>query len=185
MEGGIKAWQGVVATGAYEVGLFLLDDIEDQSDLIRIAWALEDASRAFYVAARERFPEEAFRTTIDALIGAEERHRERLADAYVRLRPKRPLEPSAAQGRMEGIVTLDDALAWLRAPERTLIEVLEASMQIEANSLDFYLKTIERAGDEDVKRVLRWVEKEERAHLTRLAALLDAAVRGAPGDWHE
>jgi rubrerythrin len=86
---------------------------------------------------------------------------------------------------MEGIVTLDDALAWLRAPERTLIEVLEASMQIEANSLDFYLKTIERAGDEDVKRVLRWVEKEERAHLTRLAALLDAAVRGAPGDWHE
>ena len=48
MEGGIKAWKGLVAEGAPESGMAYFSPATKPEELIALAWSLEDGSHKFY-----------------------------------------------------------------------------------------------------------------------------------------
>ena len=177
LEGGIDAWRGTVATGGPRQGMEVFADVRLAVDVIPLAVALEEGSRAFYAGAGEAVDGEEWKRVFGELVKAEERHRERLLEACREMMPAEsceiPLEGKPAEGRMEGAVGVDEALDWVREEGRTPFEILELAMQVEANSLDLYLKVAALPQFAPVREALDVLVGDEKAHLARLAALLE------------
>lgn len=173
MAGGIMAWNGLVATGAYNAGMFLLEGREAPGELIPLAWSLEEGSRVFYEAAAEKLkdgePAEIFRT----LMHAEEGHKEKIIEAARSMGIEAQEGGLKATGRMEEGASLDEALVWLKDKGRKPFEMLEASMQLETNSLDFYMKVHRKTEGEKAGEVIASVIREEKAHLRWLGRVLE------------
>ncbi len=174
MSGGINAWNGLVAEGAYEAGLAYFSPASGAEELISLSWALEEGNRAFYerVAMEEESEDAAF---FRSLVLAEERHKETLRDLYVRSFGKdadpAPPDGMGAGSFLEGGIPAGEALKWAR--EKPPVEILEFAVAMEANSLDRYIKMERAVGDLRSKEVFRQLAGEERAHLERMVSLLD------------
>ena len=77
---------------------------------------------------------------------------------------------------MESGVSVKEAVDWLKQDKRTTRDIFELSMQIEANSLDFYMKMLWEIEDADAKKTIAELIEEEKAHLSRLGRLLETKV---------
>ncbi len=178
LDGGIDAWHGTVATGGYRQGMEVFAEVRVALDVLPLALALEEGSRAFYAEAGKAVDEGEWQEVFRELVKAEEHHKERLLEASRAMTPPQsgeiPLEGKPAEGRMEGAVRLDEALQWVRSAERTPLEILELAMQVEANSLDLYLKVAGLPQFAPVREVLDVLVGDEKRHLARLGALLEA-----------
>lgn len=180
MEGGIDAWEGVVSTGGYDHGLWTLKDVRRPVDVISLALALEEGSRIFYSRVGEIFSDGEGKRLFGALVKAEEAHKKKLAEAYSAMisgsGEEMPAEKEALKGFMEGPFSIDDTLKWVSTPGRTYLEVVELSMQVESDSLDFYLKVAGREELTPVRDILEELIGDEKAHLRRLGAHLEKTL---------
>lgn len=181
MDGGITAWKGLVATGDYTSGLFLLEGRKTVEELISLAWSLEDGTRMFYGQARDVVSDAEAKQIFISLIKAEQKHKENLLNAYRQLQGKDISEEEfitdIAKGYMESGISVQDALLWLKDKKREIRDVLEFSMQIETNSLDLYSKILRQIEDEQAKNVFHGLIKDENSHLSRLGRLLGSTVK--------
>jgi len=174
MAGGIDAWNGLVAEGAYEAGLAYFSPASGAEELIALSFALEEGNRVFYerIAGETSGEDSAF---FHSLVLAEERHKETLRELYARS-SGRAGEPAPPEGMeagtfLEGGIPAGDALSWARGKSRK--EILEFAIAMEANSLDRYVKMERAVGDERSKEIFRSIALEEQAHLVRMTSLLD------------
>jgi len=175
MAGGIDAWNGLVAEGDYDSGLAYFSRASGAEELISLSWALEEGNRAFYehIAGETGGGEDG--ALFRSLVLAEERHKETLRELFV-LSSGRDADPAPPEGVeeggiLEGGISLGEALAWVRG--KTLREVLELSIAMEANALDRYIKMGRMVEDERSRKVFLALAGEEQAHLTRMASFLD------------
>jgi rhodanese-related sulfurtransferase/rubrerythrin len=182
IEGGISAWNGLVASGSYEAGIFLLEGKETFEDFIALAWKLEDATRRFYQQARACVSEGDARQVFTALVNAEQKHKQKLIDAYKEVKTSDIAEgvlvDDNEEGYMESGISLEEAVAWLRQKDRNLPEILEYSMQLETNSLDLYTRMMSRIENENAKKVFSILIQDEKLHLERLGRLLGNKFKG-------
>jgi rubrerythrin len=74
---------------------------------------------------------------------------------------------------MEGVIRIDRAVAWATAPGRSTRDVLDLAMQVEANSLDLYLKLVRREDLAPLRPLLERLVGEEKAHLAGLGKRLE------------
>ena len=180
MEGGIAAWEGITATGPPDQGMFLLADVTSDGDLLRLAGELEEGARLFYEAVRDILADESSKRIFQSLAVAEEGHRRRLLDACGQLFPETACEtPSAVKDAVihtEGAFRLEDLTAWCREPGREPFAILELAMQVEANSLDFYLKLLAATEYSSLHKVLEPLVADEKEHLAKLGSLLEKEV---------
>lgn len=176
MDGGIDAWNGLVASGQYEAGMFLLDNKRTAEELVSLAWALEEGARAFYEHARDVVNDNDAKNIYDSLINAEEKHKAIVFDVYRVTKgediTEESLKRESSTGFMEGGVSINEALSWLKDSGRTLQDILEFTMQMEINSLDLYIKMRSEIEDKEANKVFDQLIKEEKAHLSRLGRLL-------------
>jgi rhodanese-related sulfurtransferase/rubrerythrin len=181
MDGGILAWKGLVATGDYKSGLFLLEGKETVEELISLAWSLEDGTRMFYEQTRDVVSDSEAKQIFTSLIKAEQKHKENLLNAYRQLQGEDISEEQfikdTAKGYMESGIAVQDALSWLKDKKRELQGLLEFSMQIETNSLDLYSKIISQIEDEKAKNVFHGLIEDEKSHLSRLGRLLGSTIK--------
>jgi rubrerythrin len=181
MEGGIMAWKGLVATGQYEAGMFLIDDRKTPEELISLAWMFEDGTGLFYEKAGDTVSDQEARHLFSSLVSAEHKHKANLIDAYKKLKKREIsgelLKNKTAQGFMESGVSLEDAVSWLMQEDRQLRDILEFSMQIETNSLDLYTKIFRRIDDKETGEIFLSLIEEEKAHLSRLGKLLGSIIK--------
>lgn len=181
MDGGIMAWKGLVATGDYTSGLFLLEGRKTVEELISLAWSLEDGTRMFYGQARDVVSDAEAKQIFSSLIKAEQKHKENLLNAYRRLQGKDISEEQflkdIAKGYMESGISVQDALLWLKDKKRELQDLLEFSMQIETNSLDLYSKILHQIEEEQTKNVFHRLIEDEKSHLSRLGRLLGSTIK--------
>ena len=175
MEGGIDAWNGLVAGGAYEAGLAYFSAASRPEELIALSFALEEGNRVFYDRISRDLKEEDAASIFRSMGQAEERHKETLRELRARISGKAgdpPLpEGMEAGGFLEGGAPLQDTLAWAKG--KTLGEILEVAVAMEANALDRYIKMGRAVADEPSREVFLTLAREERAHLERMASLLD------------
>jgi sulfur-carrier protein adenylyltransferase/sulfurtransferase len=184
LEGGIKAWQGGTAAGPPEAGMSFFTAAADADELIALAWLLEEGSRKFYSAVAQMQTASEAAGLFDSLVEAEERHKGTLHALYREITgrepgPDFPAGSAVAQGaedRMEGNVNVSEALAWAAGKETR--DLLELSMALETDSYDLYIKMSRTVPGENAKRVFTRLVAEEKAHLARMAKLLDGSAAG-------
>ncbi len=59
MEGGIRAWQGMVAHGIPEAGMAYFSPAANAEELVGLAWSLEEGSKIFYQGVAEHFADDS------------------------------------------------------------------------------------------------------------------------------
>jgi rubrerythrin len=78
---------------------------------------------------------------------------------------------------MEGGIKVSEAIEWAKG--RSVAEILEFSLSLEANSYDLYVKMERQAKDKRSAEVFHLLSGEEKQHLERLSALFEKRIKGA------
>lgn len=175
MAGGIDAWNGLVAGGAYDSGLAYFSRASRPEELISLSFALEEGNRVFYERVSQDMKDEEAASIFRSMGQAEERHKETLRELHARVSGRSgnpaPPEGMVAGGLLEGGAPLEETLAWAKGkpPE----EILELAIAMEANALDRYIKMGRAVADERSREVFLALSREEQEHLERMTALLD------------
>ncbi len=180
MDGGITAWNGQVATGSYNEGLSMLEGRETAEELISLAMALEEGSRMFYVNVEELTLDTEAKNVLKTIAEAEEKHKTQILQAYKLITGENLtddiLNREPLSGIMEGGVRIDEVVSFLKGPDKTLLDILEVSMQLEINSLDLYIKILRTIEDAGAKKVFDILIEEEKNHLSKLGKLLGERI---------
>ena len=174
MEGGIRAWKGLTASGAPEAGMAYFPPDSSPSELTALAWLLEKGTKKFYRGAASGLKDSEAARLFQELAAAEERHKETLYRIHLELAgaaddPKFPesvFPASSSPEYMEGGVEVAKALEWTRgkSPE----EILEFALALEVNAYDLYLKMEQRMADPRAQKMFARIADEEKEHLNRL-----------------
>jgi rubrerythrin len=171
MEGGIRAWQGMVAHGVPEAGMAYFSPASNAEELVGLAWSLEEGSKMFYQGVAEHFADDSeARQLFTWLVKAEEHHEEHLLETYQALSGKKPdftklrdkFSDSISGKIMEGGIPVQDALNWVR--DKGVTESLELA------------KMSRKIEDDQAGQIFEKLAEEEQMHLERLAGLLDKIV---------
>lgn len=174
MEGGIDAWKGLVPTGDYEQGMFLLEGKEDPAAVLGLALSLENGSKLFYESVKNSLEDAALVSVFEKLSKAEEAHMRKLYDISRSIVPGEPIGPGESRPEyMEAGQSVNEAAAWAASPHRSANDILEFCTQIEVNSLDLYLKLSVRPEFAAAREAFESLIEEEKNHLKRLLALLE------------
>ncbi len=175
MEGGMRAWDGLVATGEPDAGMARFPDDAPTEELIALAWSLEEGSRRFYTEIQTLLIDRDAVELFENLVVAEELHQSMLADLLRKLTTTSSGFPLASLGTsedvMEGGMSISGALDWAR--DKKLTDVLDLAIGLETNSYDLYIKMGRRGSDTNAKELFSLLAAAEKEHLERLAGLLD------------
>ena len=174
MEGGIQAWNGLVAKGIPEAGMAYFLPAAKPEELMALAWLLEDGSRKFYTEMSKRLEDPAAKTLYRGLMAEEEKHQESLFRIYQETTgpkadpgfPGSVISGEPAEAYMEGGMRVNEALEWTE--DKDLSDILELSVSLEVNSLDLYIKMERKVEDERAKKTFTVLAEEEKNHLSRL-----------------
>ncbi|MBI4681874.1 MAG: hypothetical protein HY757_02090 [Nitrospirae bacterium] len=176
MEGGIDAWNGLAASGRFETGLFLLEGRKTPEELIILAWSLEEGTGMFYSQMKNLSDDEEAKQIFELLINAEQGHKSKLLEAYSQIKGREitdeTIQQEALKGYIEGGISIEEVVDLIRKGDSKLQDVLEICMQIEANSLDLYIKILRDVDNKITKKAFNILIKDEKAHLARLGTLL-------------
>lgn len=177
MEGGIRAWDGLVSEKIPETGWFL--SAESPERALALAWIVEEGTRRFYQKVAEGMEDPGAGDVFSALARAEIGHQKALSDQWLTLTgdplpadfPSEVLESPPEEGILEQGMRLHDALQWMSG--KTAREILEFSISLETAAYDRYLRMVQEAPGEEIRALFLALSAEERAHLHRLSAMLD------------
>ena len=179
MEGGIKAWTGLIAEGTPESGIAYFSPAATAEEMVALAWFLENGSRRFYDALAHTLEDHDAADLHRQLASAEERHKATLLDLYKKVVgavpdpafPKSVISAENEDDVMEGGMRVTEALQWVKG--KSVTEILELSVALETNSYDLYLNMERRLKDQPSAEVFRVLSGEEKEHLERLNALFE------------
>ena len=177
LKGGIKAWQGLTAAGPAEMGMVHLRGDEAPTEIIILAYGMEQGLEAFYSTIAGMTDDLEVAGLLKKLAGIEENHKQRLFSIYVSLDPdvdnRESFEAGVFSETMEGGFTTKEFLEQNKAAMETVAGVLTVAMMLETQALDLYLRYSQEIKDEKGKTVLFDIAEEEKAHLAALGRLMD------------
>lgn len=180
LDGGLQAWEGLVAWGAPKAAMAWFDPARSESDYIALAWVLEESARKFYATMAERFDSDQDSSLFAKLSQQEEGHMAMLLKTYRSItgtdQMTHVLDPKV-EVQMEGGVPLSDALSW--SEDRTALEILEFSVAAEANAYDRYLKIAKHAKEPQITEAFTQLADAEKKHLMRLSQAFERALAAA------
>lgn len=183
MEGGLRAWKGMVAHGLPEAGMAYFSPAANGEEIVGLAWALEEGSKSFYQGVSEHFTDDPEAQKMFAwLVSAEKSHAKHLLETYESLTGAQPdfaklrakFTDSLNGTVMEGGVLVKDGLEWVKG--KGVSESLELAMALEVNAYDLYIKMSKAINDKQAQQILEKLSEEEQVHLEKLADLLDRRV---------
>jgi rhodanese-related sulfurtransferase/rubrerythrin len=184
LSGGIKAFRGEKATGPRELNLELIRGDESPPEVVVLAYLMEKGLQTFHEAAAAKTADPELAALCRQLARIEELHEEKLAGLYRQLEPTGQDLPSLMAARepalMEGGFKPQEFLQQNAALMKSLPEMLELAMMLETQALDLYLRFAAKLTQPQAREVLYTLAQEEKAHLSRLAALWEEK-RGGGG----
>lgn len=180
MQGGINAWEGLEAQGAYEAGMYVLDDAVSLDELVTIGWSMEDGTGRFYKEAEKILgsKHKEQKGLFAQLAKAESKHKANLMSVYSAISGgSKDLKGDIVakySDIMEGGQSISLLLNRIKSSDMPTTNLLEIAMQVETNSLDLYAKILKRVEDRDAKEIMARLIEEEKAHLRKLGDAIEA-----------
>jgi len=183
MEGGLRAWKGMVAHGLPEAAMAYFSPAANAEEIVGLAWSLEEGSKFFYQGIAEHFSDDKeAQQMFSWLVSAEENHEKHLLETYESLTGNKPdftklrdkFSDSLSGSVMEGGIQVKEALAWIK--DKGVSESLELAIAMEVNALDLYIKMSRAIKDKQARLIFEKLSEEEQMHLEKLAGLLDKRV---------
>ncbi len=182
MEGGINAWQGLVAEGTPQSGMAYFSPATKPEEWMALAWMMEDGTRKFYAELAAGLKDDEARDLYVQLSEAEENHKAALLRLYNELPDKTSglefpgglISDGRQEDVMEGGMRVGEALQWAKGKKTT--DVLELSLSLETNAYDLYLTMERRMGEKRAAQVFHVLAGEEKQHLERLSLLLEKKI---------
>lgn len=169
IDGGILAWNGLVAEGDYETYKDLIKGLKKPEELVSLAYTLEDGSKEFYEKASNILDDTNMKDLFKRLAAFEEAHKNHIVRVWHGIVTDRRFSEF-----MEGGIKIQEALQKILG-KRDIIEILEFSMQTEINSLDLYMK-INKMVQTEAADVLNRIIEEEKGHIKKLGEQLSSFV---------
>ena len=177
MAGGIKSWNSNQAVGPEDTGLHLFSGTENLEEVLIVAYSLGKGLQDFYVSMSDQVSGTAVRELFGRLAQIEIKHQERIYSEYQKAsmtdKSLEEFERHLLANSMEGGLTTEQYLELYKPDLEDTTEVVSLAMAIEAQALDLYQRTADRAPSEDIQQALLRLADEERAHLKQLGGLLN------------
>lgn len=178
LAGGIRDWKSPVAVGTPDQGLDLFDGSEGLEETLIIGFGLEQGLREFYLTMSTEVEQHDVAKLFSTLAEIEVRHQEQLLKQYQLVTGKKvSIEDFSAlivQPSMEGGMSTDEYLSRYKPDLSSMSDVLSLALSIEAQAFDLYQRAAGNATDEDIGEALYKIADDERAHINRLAAMINS-----------
>ena len=177
LKGGLAAWQGHSVAGPAEMGMMLLQGNESPTEVISLAYGLEEELRKFYTVSAKRIAEQEVSAILLNLAEIEITHKKRLFDLYLTFDSSPPdmetFESNIISELMEGGFNPEKLLEESLPALTTVPTVLNFAMMLEAQGMDLYMRYADKSDNRQAKEILFKMADEEKTHLNRLGELLE------------
>jgi rubrerythrin len=174
------AWHGFTAAGPAEVGMAVIRGDETPAEIIILAYGMEEGLRSFYEAMASQASDHEVSAQFVKLADVEILHKEKLYKLYRRydsgVVDMKGLENKVDAEIMEGGLTGEEFIAQNRSAMKTVPDILDVAMMLEAQALDLYMRYSQKSEDRESKETLYDIAEEEKAHLAALGHLRGARV---------
>ena len=181
MEGGILAYNGLVAAGPPEAGVFCFPENMTPQELIAMAWYIEDGTQRFIDTIKATAQAPDVNSILIRLIGYKVSHKESLAQLYQQIsgRPAEDDFPGSVLDKpphhvMAGCVSVPEAVQWSK--DRGIADILDLVMALEANTLDVYLKLGRQVVSDRAKSTFVKLSKEQLQHLEQITSAFERSL---------
>lgn len=180
LQGGIKAWQGLKASGPKGLNLDLVRGDETPSAMIALAYGMEMGLGIVYLNMIERSNDPELQSLLAKLADIENQHKKRLFEILCEI-DSAVTDPDAYEAGirpvvLEGGFGLDDFMKENDSFFGSVQGVLDLAMMLETQALDLYLRFAEKCADERTQTILFSIADEEKAHLSSLGDLMDKKI---------
>ena len=180
LKGGIKAWQGLKATGPKELNLDLVRGDETAAEIAALAYDMEDCVQLFYKEMRDRAQDQEVRGLFTKLASIEEQHKRAILELSARMEPPGTGRNLTAADRgqliLEGGFDMAEFMEQNEPNMNTVPDVIELAMMLETQALDLYLRFAHKSINAETKEVLFRIAQEEKSHLAALGTLLEEKI---------
>jgi rhodanese-related sulfurtransferase/rubrerythrin len=181
MEGGILSYNGLIAAGPPEAGVFCFSEEMTPEQLVAMAWYIEDGSQQYFDAMKNIFQDQENSENFSRLIEHKIAHKESLSQLSQNLSGQAANEdfPGSILQRpphavMAGCVSVSDASDWSK--NKNISDILDFIMALEANTFDLYLKLGRQVGSDRARKVFLDLSEEEARHLEQLSSILEKTL---------
>lgn len=180
MKGGIKAWDGATAWGPVELNLDIITGGESASEMVVIAYGMEEALGRFYAEAVRKAEHPGVLELLERLGSIEANHMRTLEALYREVAPagagEEALRKDVSYERIEGGFRVDAFLEENARAFTSPVDCLQLALMLEAQALDLYLRFTEKMSDETARGVLFKTAEEEKGHLAVIGRMLDRVL---------
>ncbi len=175
--GGIKAWGQEVAVGDEMLGLELFAEAESFTEVLAMAYALEEGLKGLYEAMIVEVANPDVQKVFGRLAKMEVEHQRRLYNLYEASEPSpvdvetfaQMAEPMAAEGGF----SIEDYRRRFAADVSKPDNAISIAMTIEAQAMDLYQRAADKQEPGQTQNALMQIASEEKAHLRYLGQLMD------------
>jgi sulfur-carrier protein adenylyltransferase/sulfurtransferase len=167
----------LTADGPVELNMDIITGAETPTEIIRIAYGMEQSVGDFYRAVKEKIEDPGVKELLTSLAQIEERHKDYLFGLYTAVDPiptdKPAFEADVETAVMEGGFSADEFMSKNAKFLTSVGNVLDLSMMLEAQALDLYMRFAQKAENSETREILHKIGEEEKIHLESLGRLRD------------
>ena len=178
MEGGILAYNGLVAAGPPEAGVFCFPENMTPEQLIAMAWYIEDGSQRYLDAVKDIAQDQDIKDVFISLTDHKFAHKQSLSRLFQKISGQTVRDdfPTSVLQRpphkvMAGCVSVPEAINWSK--DKEIADILDLLIGLEANTFDLYLKLARQVESDRARSVFMELSEEEVRHLEQLASIFE------------
>jgi rubrerythrin len=180
LKGGIRAWQGLEATGPKELNLDLVRGDETPAEIVVLAYDMEDSLQTYYKEMHDRTEDQEVKELFFKLASIEDKHKRTILELSAKIQAP---EGSTKITKMDtGKMVLEggfDMAEFMEQNEpllQTVPNVIDLAMMLETQALDLYLRFAAKSTNAETKDVLFKIAQEEKGHLVALGRLMEEKI---------
>ena len=178
MEGGILAYNGLVAAGPPEAGVFCFPENMTPEQLIAMAWYIEDGSQRYLDAVKDIAQDQDIKDVFISLADHKIAHKQSLSRLFQKISGQSVGDdfPTSVLQRpphkvMAGCVSVPEAINWSK--DKEIADILDLLIGLEANTFDLYLKLGRQVESDRARSVFMELSEAEVRHLEQLASIFE------------